>query len=83
MKSTITPETMATVVAIATVGGGVPTYFFSGYDIIDAISEGFVVIQNDNLFLTAKGQSLLDEYQIEGKITSYEPVLTNKTKGFQ
>ena len=79
MRTGILTETaLATIIVIEKMGQGVPTYLFEGYDIIDAIAEGFVEEIDNGLFLTNKAKVALRDLQLYKNVTSFRTSLSKK-----
>lgn len=78
----VTEKALSTMIIVYEMGQGVPSYLFRGHDIIDAIANGFVEEQNQALYLTDHGQTVVKELIELGEIQSYPIELSkNINKG--
>lgn len=49
------------ILVIYKVGDGLPMYYMEGYDIMDAIVEGYITVVDGYVFLTDKSKTFLKQ----------------------
>lgn len=83
MSNKLTEKALATIIVIAEMGDGIPTYLFGQHDFIDAMAAGFVENRDESLYLTPAGKKLLDEIATTGEVTIETELSTDVKKVLQ
>lgn len=60
--NTLDPQTMACLVVLYQIGNGTPIYLFEGIDIQDAVSNGYLTVKNNTVWMTTQGENTLKEF---------------------